>query len=59
MTTYLGFEDEVVIGYIEGQLTADKVDPKLMQLNLQGFLEKHTTSFMKELWALLISASSN
>ena len=59
MTNYLGFEDEVVIGYIEGQLTAEKVDPKLMQLNLQGFLEKHTTSFMKELWSLLISASAN
>ena len=49
----------MVIGYIEGQLTAEKVDPKLMQLNLQGFLEKHTTSFMKELWSLLISASAN
>ena len=58
MTQYLGFEDEVVIGYIEGQLTGGKVDPKLMQLNLQGFLEKHTTSFMKELWTLLISAQA-
>lgn len=55
----MGFEDEVVIGYIEGQLTSGKVDPKLMQLNLQGFLEKNTSSFMKELWSLLISAAEN
>merc|ERR1719399_622413 len=59
VTTYLGFEDEVVVGYIESQLSAARVDPKQMQLYLTGFLEKHTSTFMKELWGLLISAQKN
>lgn len=36
VTKYLGFDDEVVIMYIEEQLRSGKVDPKLMQLNLQA-----------------------
>ena len=32
------------------------VDAKEMQISLQGFLEKNTSLFMKELWALLLSA---
>lgn len=31
-------------------------DPKAMQLNLTGFLEKDAGKFMEELWNLLISA---
>jgi len=97
ITQYLGFEDEVVVGYVEAtlrafflspsprllfsvlrllssfavpllrrsvpfvqsQLQGDKVDPKQMQLYLTGFLEKHTSTFMKELWALLLSAQES
>ena len=59
VTKYLGFEDEVVIGYIESQLETTPVDPKTMQLSLMGFLEKNTTSFMRDLWDLLLSAQSN
>ena len=58
----LGFEDEVVIGYVESQLQqpgGGKVDPKQMQLYLTGFLEHNTPTFMKDLWALLISAQEN
>ena len=29
-------------------------DPKMMQLNLTGFLESHSPEFMKELWKLLL-----
>ena len=49
---YLGFEDEVVIGYIESQLQETTVDPKKMQIALTGFLEKHTAAFMRDLWLL-------
>ena len=62
MSKYLGFEDEVVIGYVESQLQqpgGGKVDPKQMQLYLTGFLEHNTPTFMKDLWALLISAQEN
>lgn len=59
---YLGFEDEVVIGYIESQLRetdGSRVNPKQMQLYLTGFLEKNTAAFMRDLWSLLISAQGN
>ena len=56
---YLGFEDEVVIGYIESQLEEAPVDPRKMQIALTGFLEKNTITFMRDLWVLLISAQSN
>ena len=59
VTKYLGFEDEVVIGYIESQLEAKPVDPKVMQVSLLGFLEKNTTTFMNDLWSLLLSAQSH
>ena len=59
---YLGFEDEVVIGYVESQLQpteGGRVDPKQMQLYLTGFLEHNTSKFMQELWSLLSSAQEN
>ena len=40
VTRFLGFEDEVVIGYIENKLTEAKVSPKEMQISLMSFLEK-------------------
>ena len=43
----------------QSQLQGAKVDPKQMQLYLTGFLEKHTSGFMKSLWELLISAQQN
>lgn len=59
VTKYLGFEDEVVIGYIKGSLEKPKVDPKVMQLNLQGFLNDNTKAFMRELWRLMLSAQES
>ncbi|WAQ90800.1 hypothetical protein PtA15_13A199 [Puccinia triticina] len=58
----LGFEDEVVVEYVNGLLddpTSPIVDPKKMQINLTGFLESKTGPFMAELWALLISAQQS
>ncbi|KDQ07409.1 hypothetical protein BOTBODRAFT_120067, partial [Botryobasidium botryosum FD-172 SS1] len=58
----IGFEDEVVVEYAMG-LLEDKSkptpDPKLMQINLTGFLESKTPEFMSSLWTLLISAQSS
>ena len=31
-------------------------DPRVMQINLTGFLEKRTPEFMKDLWTMLLSA---
>ncbi|EOD09494.1 hypothetical protein EMIHUDRAFT_58282, partial [Emiliania huxleyi CCMP1516] len=59
VSEYLGFEDEVVIGYVESQLRETDVDPKKMQLSLTGFLEANTPPFMRDLWALLVSAQEN
>jgi len=36
-----------------------KVDGRQIQIQLTGFMEKHTLVFMKELWALLLSAQQN
>eukprot|EP00123_Amoebidium_parasiticum_P016466 comp23439_c0_seq1/m.39081 comp23439_c0_seq1/g.39081 ORF comp23439_c0_seq1/g.39081 comp23439_c0_seq1/m.39081 type:complete len:366 (-) comp23439_c0_seq1:537-1634(-) len=60
VTELLGIEDEVVIDYIFNMLEKDKKpDPRLMQINLTGFLESKTKVFMKELWCLFISAQKN
>jgi hypothetical protein len=34
-------------------------DPRKIQINLTGFLERNTGAFMAELWKLLISAQEN
>ncbi|UZJ57150.1 hypothetical protein CBS101457_006470 [Exobasidium rhododendri] len=58
----LGFEDDVVVEYINGMLEDPdnrQPDPKKMQLSLTGFLESKTPSFMAELWRLLLSAQKS
>ena len=34
-------------------------DPRQVQINLTGFLERNAGAFMAELWKLLISAQEN
>ncbi|CAI7867986.1 unnamed protein product [Closterium sp. NIES-53] len=58
VTELLGVEDEVLINFIFS-LLQDEVDPKRMQIQLTGFLENHTTTFMKELWRILRNAHRN
>lgn len=36
-----------------------KLDPKKLQLQLTGFLEKSTGMFMEELWGLLVDAQTS
>jgi len=58
---YLGEEDELVINYIMSALEqpGEKgLDPKGLQIQLTGFLERNTGKFMKELWELLIDAQN-
>lgn len=35
------------------------MDPKKLQLQLTGFLEKSTGTFMEELWGLLVDAQNS
>ncbi|KAI5815438.1 PWI domain-containing protein [Pyronema omphalodes] len=56
----LATEDDVVIDFIFGMLEDDRFpDPKRIQLNITGFLEKDAPTFCKQLWNLLLSAQSN
>lgn len=60
VTELLGIEDDVLIAYIYEQLEGHKtVDPRQLQINLTGFLEKNTSLFCKELWLMLASAAGN
>ncbi|KAG8685372.1 hypothetical protein FRC09_014779, partial [Ceratobasidium sp. 395] len=57
----VGFEDDVVVEYAMGLLEdqSKPIDPKLMQINLTGFLESKTPAFMTALWALLLDAQKS
>ncbi|CDH50351.1 pwi domain-containing protein [Lichtheimia corymbifera JMRC:FSU:9682] len=59
ITELLGVEDELVIDFAFGLLEEKDPDPKLMQINLTGFLEKNTQQFILELWKLLLSAQDS
>ncbi|KAG0311559.1 hypothetical protein BGZ99_010078 [Dissophora globulifera] len=59
ISQFLGIEDEVVVEYASGMLEEDSPDPKMMQINLQGFLERNSQAFVLELWKLLISAQKS
>ncbi|KAL0483234.1 hypothetical protein AKO1_011548 [Acrasis kona] len=51
-----GTDDDVPVGFIISLLEEQEVDPRNLQVNITGFLEDNTVTFMKELWAILISA---
>ena len=55
----LGFEDEIVIGLVINSLSDKALDPKQLQLDITGFLEKQTPKFVEELWTLLVEAQAN
>ncbi|EIE88227.1 hypothetical protein RO3G_12938 [Rhizopus delemar RA 99-880] len=59
ITELLGFEDEVVSDYASSLLEEESIDPKMMQINLTGFLESNAKVFVKELWNLLLSAQNS
>lgn len=68
LTEILGFEDEVVIGLVTNLLSqrtdafsgqVKKLDPKALQVQLTGFLEKQAAPFVAELWTLLVDAQDS
>ena len=60
VTAYLGLEDDIVINMVMAELEKeDEPDPRRMQVNLTGFLERNTGAFMGELWSMCISAQAN
>jgi len=55
-----GVEDEILLNFIFESVEGKKtLDPRMLQISLMGFLEKNTGTFCKELWALLLDASSS
>jgi hypothetical protein len=57
---YMQAEDDVLIGLIFNLLeTAQFPDPRKMQVQLTGFLERNTKTLMLDLWRLMLSAQSN
>jgi len=59
LISILGVEDEVLTSLVFNHLEAEKVDPKMMQLELTGFLGRNTGPFMEDLWKLLLSAQAS
>jgi len=60
ITQLLGFEDEVVIGYVFSLLEEKQnPDPKLLQINITGFLATDASEFVLELWKILMGAQNN
>jgi serine/arginine repetitive matrix protein 1 len=67
ISTILGVEDDVIVelcmSWLElaqsGAASRSAVDPKSLQLQLTGFLEKATKNFVEELWRLLLDAQNN
>ena len=55
----MGFEDEVVIEMIYNMMEEQQVDPRVIQINLTGFMEDNASVFTQELWNMLISAESS
>ena len=54
----LGFEDEIVTNLVINVVQTKNFDPKKLQMDITGFLEKKASPFVAELWTLLLDASS-
>lgn len=62
ITELLGFEDEIVVDYCITQLSEPPekgLDPKLLQVNMTGFMERKAAPFCSELWKHLLSAQES
>eukprot|EP01083_Nonionella_stella_P071855 193283_1 len=53
-----GLEDDVLVGMIVNLLQQPNLDPRKVQIEITGFLERNTPTFMRELWILLADAST-
>lgn len=53
-------EDDVLVEYVFTQLEEQNVNPKLIQINLHGFLNaKIAREFMGELWQIFVDAQAS
>lgn len=53
-------EDDVLVEYVFTQLEEQNVNPKLIQINLHGFLNaKIAREFMGELWQMFVDAQAS
>merc|ERR1740121_3510659 len=62
ITELLGFEDDIVIDFCITQLEhppEEGLDPKMLQVNLTGFMERKAAPFVSELWQHLLSAQES
>lgn len=56
----LGMDDDIVVEFVFNQLEIKDLNPKLMQVNLTGFLNaRQARLFMSELWQLFIEAQDS
>jgi len=60
----LGFEDDILVQFVFNLLENAKKqrsspDPKQIQIQITGFLERDAKTFTEELWTHLVSASRN
>lgn len=56
----LGLEDDVVVEYVFTQLEDRNLNPKVMQINLTGFLNaRRAREFMAELWQMLAESQAS
>lgn len=58
-TTSLLLYTLCIVSYAREYNSQGKLDPKKLQLQLTGFLEKSTGMFMEELWGLLLDAQNS
>merc|ERR1719422_1680525 len=62
ITELLGFEDDIVVEYCVTHLVEKHekgLDPKLLQVNMTGFMERKAAPFCSELWQHLLSAQAS
>jgi serine/arginine repetitive matrix protein 1 len=53
-------EDDILVNLVMAELEKEnEPDPRRIQINLTGFLDRNAPSFVAELWKLLISAQEN
>lgn len=56
----LGIEDDVLVEYVFTQLEDKALNPKVMQINLTGFLNARISrEFVAEMWQMFIEAASS
>merc|ERR1740121_3528931 len=62
ITELLTIEDDIVVDFYVTQLEEKYekgLDPKLLQVNMTGFMERQAAPFCSELWKHLLSAQAS